>query len=163
MVERNFREANISDAASCFAIEAAAYEGDEAATYAKISKRIQTYPEGFLILELDGKVVGFINCGCAYEVEMSDEDFKELVGHDPEAPNVVIMSVVVDPKEQGRGHSRALMDEFIGRMRRMDKSTIYLMCKEHYVPLYEKFGYTYLRPSVSDHGGMTWHEMTLEL
>ncbi|PRY22283.1 ribosomal protein S18 acetylase RimI-like enzyme [Aliiruegeria haliotis] len=163
MDERSFREANLADADPCFAIETAAYEGDEAATHTKISKRIATYPEGFLILEVDGEVVGFINSGCAYEVEMSDEDFKELIGHDPGAPNVVIKSVVVDPMVQGRGHSRALMDEFVRHMRRMDKSTIHLMCKEHHVPLYEKLGYSYLRPSASDHGGMTWHEMSLKL
>ena len=163
MFQRHFRDANISDADRCFAIETSAYEGDEAATYSKISKRIETYPQGFLILEVDGKVAGFINCGCAREVEMSDEDFKELIGHDPDAANVVIMSVVVDPTAQGQGHSRALMDEFVRRMRRMNKSTIHLMCKEHHVPLYEKFGYKYVQPSASDHGGMTWHEMTMEL
>ena len=158
-----FRNAQPADAGRCFEIETSAYEGDEAATHAKISKRIETYPEGFLILEVGRKVVGFINCGCAHEVEMSDEDFKELIGDDPDAPNVVIMSVVVDPAEQGKGHSRALMDEFVGRMRRMDKATIHLMCKEHHVPLYEKLGYGYLRPSTSDHGGMAWHEMSMKL
>ncbi|MDU8912552.1 GNAT family N-acetyltransferase [Aestuariicoccus sp. MJ-SS9] len=158
-----FRNAQPSDADRCFEIETSAYEGDEAATHAKISKRIETYPDGFLVLEVNGRVVGFINCGCAHEVEMSDEDFKELIGHDPDAPNVVIMSVVVDPAEQGKGRSRALMDEFVGRMRRMGKATIYLMCKEHHVPLYEKLGYGYLRPSASDHGGMAWHEMSMTL
>ena len=158
-----FRDAQLADADRCFEIETSAYEGDEAATHAKISKRIETYPEGFLILELDGRLIGFINCGCAHEVEMSDEDFKEFIGHDPEAPNVVIMSLVVDPNEQGKGHSRALMDEFVGRMRRMDKAMIYLMCKEHHVPLYEKLGYGYLRQSTSTHGGMAWHEMSMRL
>ena len=85
---------------------------------------------------------------------MSDEDFKELIGHNPDAPNVVIMSVVVDPAAQGKGHSRAMMNEFARRMRRKGKEAIYLMCKEHYLPLYEKLGYGYLRPSASAHGGM---------
>lgn len=158
-----FRNARPSDAIRCFEIETAAYEGDEAATLEKISKRIEVYPDGFLILEIEGEIVGFMNCGCAHDVEMSDEEFKELVGHDPDAPNVVIMSVVVDPAQQGKGLSRALMVEFVGRMKQMGKSAIYLMCKEHHVPLYEKFGYSYLHPSTSDHGGMTWHEMSLEL
>ncbi|MEQ3709267.1 MAG: GNAT family N-acetyltransferase [Tateyamaria sp.] len=158
-----FRNAQPSDALRCFEIETAAYEGDEAATLEKISKRIEIYSQGFLILELEGMIVGFVNCGCAHEVEMSDEEFKELVGHDPDAPNVVIMSVVVDPTQQGKGLSRALMDEFVQRMRRMNKVTIHLMCKDHHVPLYEKFGYRYLQPSTSDHGGMDWHEMSMSL
>lgn len=159
----SFRNARPSDAIRCFAIETSAYEGDEAATLEKISKRIAIFPEGFLVLELEGEVVGFINCGCAHTVEMSDEEFKELVGHDPDAPNVVILSVVVDPLHQGKGLSKLLMVEFVERMRQMDKAAIFLMCKEHHVPLYEKFGYIYLEPSASDHGGMTWHEMSMKL
>ncbi|SLN73416.1 Acetyltransferase (GNAT) family protein [Roseovarius albus] len=158
-----FRNAKPADAQRCFEIETVAYEGDEAATLEKISKRIEVYPDGFLILEERGEIVGFINCGCAHEVEMSDEDFKELVGHDPDAPNVVIMSVVVDPAYQGKGLSRALMVEFVGRMKRMGKSTIHLICKDHHVPFYERFGYSYLQPSTSDHGGMTWHDMSMKL
>lgn len=158
-----FRSACPVDADRCFEIEISAYEGNEAATKAKILKRIETYPQGFLILEVDGEIVGFINCGCAHEVEMSDEDFKELIGHDPTAPNVVILSVVVDPTQQGKGYSRALMGEFVERMRRMGKATIHLMCKEHHVPLYEKFGYRYVKPSPSGHGGMAWHEMSMTL
>ncbi|MEQ8900515.1 MAG: GNAT family N-acetyltransferase [Roseovarius sp.] len=160
---RKFRNAQPADAERCFEIETSAYEGDEAATHAKICERIKTYPKGFLILEVDGRVVGFINCGCAHEVEMSDEDFKELIGHDPDAPNVIIMSVVVDPTEQGKGYSSSLMDEFVTRMRQLGKVTIYLMCKEHHVSLYEKLGYGYLKPSASDHGGMAWHEMSMRL
>lgn len=158
-----FRTALPADAGRCFEIETSAYDGDEAATCAKIAKRIGVYPDGFLILEGAGNVVGFINCGCAYDVEMSDEAFKELVGHDPEAPNVVILSVVVDPLHQGKGLSKALMIEFVERMRRMGKSSIHLMCKEHHVPLYEKFGYRYLQLTTSDHGGITWHEMSMTL
>ena len=158
-----FRTARPTDADRCFEIESAAYEGDEAATLEKIAKRIGQYPQGFLILETGGEIAGFINCGCAHQVEMSDEDFKELIGHDPDAPHVVILSVVVDPAQQGKGLSRTLMEEFVTRMRRMGKETIHLMCRDHHVPLYEKFGYRYLRPSASDHGGMAWHEMSMTL
>lgn len=159
----NLRNAIPADAARCFDIEITAYEGDEAATLEKIATRIAQYPQGFLILEAEGEVVGFINCGCAHEVVMSDEAFKELVGHSAEAPNVVIMSVVVDPLHQGKGYSTLLMNEFVQRMRAMGKHTIHLMCKQRHVPLYERMGYDYVRPSPSDHGGMAWHEMVMAL
>lgn len=158
-----FRNARPTDADRCFEIETSAYEGDEAATHEKIATRIGLYPEGFLILEIDGRIAGFINSGCAQQVEMADEAFKELVGHDPDAPNVVILSVVVDPAQQGKGLSRALMVAFVERMRAMDKTTIHLMCKAHHVPLYERLGYRYRQPSASDHGGMAWHEMSMDL
>lgn len=158
-----FRRACPQDAERCYEIESTAYEGDEAATLAKIRKRIAEYPEGFLVMERGGQVIGFINSGCAHEVVMSDEAFKELVGHSASAPNVVIMSVVIDPAFQGRGHATVMMRTFVERMRQAGKQTIHLMCKDRHVGLYTHLGYRYIRPSASDHGGMAWHEMVMVL
>lgn len=163
MTSPYFRLATISDIDRCFQIESIAYEGDEAATREKIATRIAQYPEGFLVMELNGNIIGFINSGCAHEVVMSDEAFKELIGHDSSAPNVVIMSVVLDPAYQGKGYATSLMQQFIEKMNDMGKTTIHLMCKERHVGLYEHFGYCYVKPSPSDHGGMSWHEMVMTL
>ncbi|EET1435697.1 TPA: GNAT family N-acetyltransferase [Escherichia coli] len=158
-----FRQATPVDVNRCYEIETLAYEGDEAATREKIAIRIQRYPQGFMCMELNGEVAGFINAGCAWEVVMSDEAFKELVGHDPDAPNAVIMSVVVHPDFQGKGYSSLMMREFVARMKVMHKKTIHLMCKDRHVDLYAHFGYRYVKPSASDHGGMAWHEMVMAL
>ncbi|MEE7533546.1 GNAT family N-acetyltransferase [Klebsiella huaxiensis] len=158
-----FRQATLADVDRCYTIEITAYEGDEAATREKIATRINRYPEGFMCMELDGEVIGFINAGCAWDVVMSDEEFKELIGHDPAAPNAVIMSVVLDPDFQGQGYSSLMMREFVSRMKAMNKQTIHLMCKDRHVDLYAHFGYRYIRPSESEHGGMAWHEMIMEL
>jgi ribosomal protein S18 acetylase RimI-like enzyme len=152
-----------ADLDRCFAIESVAYEGDEAATREKIATRIATWPQGFIVAEIDGVVAGFINSGAAYQVEMADEAFKELIGHDPDGPHVVIMSVVVHPDYQGQGLAKCLMSEFIERMRALQKASINLMCKERHVPFYASFGFAYLKVSASDHGGMSWHEMALSL
>lgn len=158
-----FRTATPADVDRCFEIEISAYEGDEAATHEKIATRIAQYPQGFLIMELAGEVIGFINCGCAHEVVMSDEAFKELVGHDSAAPNAVIMSVVIDPAHQGKGYASLMMRTFVERLQGMGKRTIHLMCKERHVELYARMGYLYVKPSASDHGGMAWHEMVMVL
>ncbi|WP_025126890.1 GNAT family N-acetyltransferase [Pseudomonas sp. PH1b] len=147
----------------CFAIETQAYEGDEAATREKIATRIATWPEGFIVAEVAGVVAGFINAGATFEVQMADEAFKELIGHDPAGSEVVIMSVVVHPDHQGTGLSRQLLLAFIARMASLGKARIHLMCKERHVPLYQRFGFVYLKASESDHGGMAWHEMMLSL
>jgi len=157
------RQVLSADLDRCYAIETLAYEGDEAATREKIATRIATWPEGFIVAEVDGVVAGFINSGAAFEVEMADEAFKELIGHDPAGPHVVIMSVVVHPDYQGTGVSKRLMHAFIERMRGMHKASIHLMCKERHVPLYERFGFVYVQASASDHGGMAWHEMVMSL
>ncbi|WP_447553566.1 GNAT family N-acetyltransferase [Vreelandella sp. EE22] len=158
-----FRSAIPTDTARCYHIEAAAYEGDEGATREKIATRIEQYPQGFLVMELNQEVIGFINSGCAHDVVMSDEAFKELVGHDADAPNVVIMSVVIDPAHQGMGYASTMMQVFIERMKVSGKQTIHLMCKERHVGLYQHLGYRYVKPSSSDHGGMAWHEMVMAL
>ena len=163
MSNLKFRSATLADVDRCYAIEINAYEGDEAATREKIATRIAQYPQGFMCLENEGQVIGFINAGCAWDVVMSDEEFKELIGHDLAAPNVVIMSVVLDPAYQGKGYSTLMMQQFIKLMKQMDKHTIHLMCKTHHVDLYKKFGYQYIKPSASDHGGMAWHEMLMTL
>lgn len=158
-----FRNATSMDVSRCYQIEISAYEGDEAATQEKIATRIAQYPQGFLIMQLGGEIIGFINSGCAHVVEMSDEPFKELIGHDPLAPNVVIMSVVIDPAHQGKGYSTLMMHTFVERQVQMDKQSIHLMCKERHVDLYKHLGYQYVKPSASDHGGMAWHEMVMAL
>jgi len=158
-----FRPARPADADRCYQIETQAYEGDEAATHEKIALRIDQYPQGFLVMELDGAIIGFINSGCAHRVAMADEAFKELIGHEADAPNVVIMSVVIDPAYQGKGYATPMMRAFIARMTRLGKKTIHLMCRAHHVGLYERLGFRYVRPSDSDHGGMAWHEMVMDL
>ncbi|POT55706.1 GNAT family N-acetyltransferase [Citrobacter amalonaticus] len=158
-----FRQATSADVDRCYEIETIAYEGDEAATREKIATRIDLYPQGFMCMTLDDAIVGFINAGCAWEVIMSDEAFKELVGHDPAAPNVVIMSVVLHPDFQGKGYSSLMMQAFVNQMKALNKKTIHLMCKDRHVDLYAHFGYRYIKPSESDHGGMVWHEMLMTL
>ena len=163
MTRTTLRHAVPRDACRCFEIESTAYEGDEAATLAKIAKRIDVYPQGFLVLEVDDELVGFINSGCAHQVAMSDSAFKELVGHDPAAPKVVIMSVAVAPAWQGRGFSKLLMAEFLRRMRAAGKREVHLMCKQGHIELYRRMGYDYIRQSASNHGGLCWHEMIQRL
>ena len=158
-----FRQAVPADTDRCFQIESSAYEGDEAATREKIATRIAQYPQGFLVMALGADIVGFINSGCAHEVVLADEAFKELVGHDPQAPHVVIMSVAVDPARQGQGYATQLMHRFVQQMRGLGKQDIHLMCRQRHVALYERLGYRYVRPSASDHGGMAWHEMVMDL
>jgi len=157
------RPVQLTDIDRCYEIESKAYPEDEAATKEKIRIRAEQYPEGFLVLESQHNIIGFINSGCANQIEMSDENFKELIGHHADGSNIVIMSVVVDPEFQGQGYSSLLMNHFIAQSKSMSKTAIYLMCKEKYIQLYRKFGFEYLQVSESDHGGEIWYEMLLKL
>ena len=80
-------------------------------------------------------------------------------GHDPAAPNAVIMSVVLHPDYQGQGLSTQMMQAFIAHLRQQGKTAIYLMCKAQYLEMYKRFGYQFLKRSDSTHGGEEWFEM----
>ncbi|KAA8731454.1 GNAT family N-acetyltransferase [Acinetobacter qingfengensis] len=162
-MQYEIRTVTSNDIEHCYEIESAAYSIDEAATKEKIQIRAEQYPEGFIVLEVDSQIIGFINSGCADQVIMSNDDFKALKGHLPLGKNLVIMSVVVMPKFQGKGYSSKLINEFIRRAKIMQKEAIYLMCKEQYLKFYEKFGFEFIKESDSSHGGMKWFEMKLKL
>ena len=157
------REACISDLDRCYAIESTAYAGDEAAGREKIRKRIEVYPEGFLVLEFEGEVAGLINSGATDHVQLSDEEFKELTGHDPNGKKIVIMSVAVHPDFQGKGFAGKLIIEFIDRMKAMAKTEIFLICQTGLIDMYSRYGFEYIGVSTSEHGGLSWHEMSLSL
>ena len=158
-----FRQAQINDVDRCHMIEQAGYSGDEAATRSKIQTRIQTYPEGFLVAENETQVIGFVNGGACHKVTLSDEDFKDLIGHDPAGKHIVIMSVVVHPDYQRQGVAGHLMKHFIQQMADMNKEDIFLICQSELIGFYEKYGFNYLNASSSEHGGLDWHEMRLAL
>ena len=77
--------------------------------------------------------------------------------------HVVIMSVVVHPDYQRQGHAGRLMRHFIDAMRALGKADIYLICQRELIPMYAAHGFVHLGPSNSDHGGLSWHEMSLTL
>ncbi len=159
----NIRDVRPADLERCFEIETISYSGDEAATKEKIFKRIETYPEGFVVLEQDSEVIGFINSGATHQVELSDEEFKELIGHDPDGEHIVVMSVVVHPKHQRKGFAGQLLKHFKEKMKEAGKTDIYLICQTGLIKMYASHGFLYLGESDSDHGGMSWHEMVLRL
>ncbi|RBW46060.1 GNAT family N-acetyltransferase [Psychromonas sp. B3M02] len=157
------RQAKTSDLDRCFEIERTAYAGEEAATKDKILCRIEGYPEGFIILENDVEIIGFVNSGATHHVQLSDESFKELIGHDATGEHIVVMSVVVHPDYQGQGYADQLLSAFIKQMKGLNKSDIYLICQTELIHLYAKHGFIHLGESDSSHGGLSWHEMSLLL
>lgn len=159
----NIREVRLADLERCFEIESISYSGDEAASKEKILKRIRTYPEGFVVLERNAEVIGFINSGATHHVELSDEAFKELIGHDPEGEHIVIMSVVVHPEHQRNGFASQLMKHFTGKMKDAGKKDIHIICQTGLIDMYASYGFSYQGKSDSDHGDMSWHEMVLAL
>lgn len=163
MPEFSIREVKEEDLDRCYEIETISYGGEEAASKEKILKRIKNYAQGFLVIQNKKEIIGFINSGATNNVVLSDEEFKELIGHDDEGKCIVVMSVVIHPDYQGKGFTTPLMKAFISQMKELKKESIYLICQTELITLYKKYDFKYICESESDHGGLSWHEMVLEL
>jgi hypothetical protein len=59
------------DLDECFAVETSGFLPEEAATRETIRLRIETFPEGFLVAELNGKVVGILNSAATNKDDIS--------------------------------------------------------------------------------------------
>jgi ribosomal protein S18 acetylase RimI-like enzyme len=158
LVIRNVQPKDLDE---CYAVEISGFSTEEAASKKTIQLRIDTFPHGFLVAELNGQIVGMLNSGCTNKEDISDEELKQLIGHDADGRNMVIFALAVLPEFQKRGIAKQLMLRFIEEAGQNKKEKILLMCKHYLIAYYESFGFTHAGLTQSTHGGAEWHEMRL--
>jgi ribosomal protein S18 acetylase RimI-like enzyme len=151
------------DLEECYLVEISGFPPQEAAAKETIKRRIDTYPRGFYVAEMAGRVVGILNSAATDKEDLSDEELKKLIGHDPHGKNLVVFALAVLPEFQKRGIANQLMSRFVEDARLCKKENVFLMCKQHLIGYYERMGFTHLGLSRSTHGGAEWHEMRLSL
>jgi predicted N-acetyltransferase YhbS len=95
--------------------------------------------------------------------DISDEELKQLIGHDPAGKNMVVFALAVLPEYQKQGIASQLMSTFVDEARALGKENVLLMCKQHLIHYYERMGFAHIGVSRSTHGGAEWHEMQLRL
>ena len=163
MNEISIRHALSKDLDECFTVETSGFPPEEAATRQTIQLRIDRFPAGFLVAEVDGKVVGILNSAATNKDDLSDEELKQLIGHDPHGKNLVVFALAVLPEFQKRGIAGQLMSRFVEEARGRGNGNVLLMCKQHLISYYERMGFAHVGLSKSTHGGAEWHEMRLAL
>lgn len=163
MSDITIRMVEPDDLTACHTIECLSFPPSEAAWTSSLRNRINDYPEGFFVAECDGKIVAQVNSGSTNKDDITDEEFKQLIGHDPDGHNIVIFSLSVHPEYRKRGIAYKLMERFIEQSRDLGKSQILLLCKKELIDFYGRLGFKDSGVSESDHGGAEWHEMALPL
>jgi ribosomal protein S18 acetylase RimI-like enzyme len=163
MEQINIRQVTADDLETCFVVETACFSPAESAEKETIALRIAKFPQGFLVAELGGQLVGMLNSGCTNKTDLCDEDLKKLMGHDPDGGNLVVFSLAVHPKFQKRGIARRLMLCFFETACRLKKQKILLICKQELIGYYRGLGFAHLGESKSTHGGSVWHEMAFSV
>lgn len=159
----NIRTVQKEDIEWCYKIEKECFEPSEAATMESLQDRANLYPDGFIVAQNDQAVIGMVNSGSTNSDDITDEEFKKLIGHTENGKNLVIFSLSVLPEFQGKGIAKSLMKKFIARARELGKEKILLLCKTGLIPFYEKLGFCYGAISSSTHGGAQWHEMAFHI
>lgn len=157
------REACLTDLERITEIEAICFPAAEAAPKESFQERIAAFPESFLVGEIDGIMVGFIN-GCATNSPVIyDELFHSTQGHIADGKNLSVFGLDVIPEYQKQGIAAKLMKQFIEVAKSKGKENVILTCKDKLVHYYEYFGFKNDGISNSQHGGAKWFDMTLVL
>jgi len=159
----NIRTVQNKDIEWCYKIEKECFAHSEAASMKSLKDRAVLYPDGFIVAEVDQSVIGMVNSGSTNSDDITDEEFKKLIGHTENGKNIVIFSVSVLPEHQSKGVATTLVKQFIVRAQELGKEKVLLLCKTDLISFYEKLGFFYGGISSSTHGGVEWHEMVYSI
>lgn len=157
------RQATIDDIKDLAAIEAACFPAAEAASYKDIYERFQTFPQWFLVAEIDHQIVGFINGCTTNQPILEDELYHDPSLHKPSGAYQTVFGLDVLEAYRCQGIASLLMKSFIQLAIDHHKKAVILTCKDHLIDYYEKFGFVHQGISSSSHGGAQWNDMILSL
>ncbi len=116
-----------------------------------------------MVAARDARVIGQINSGATDQDDITDEPFKQLIGHVPDGKHLVVFSLSVLPDYRGQGIAACLLRRFVKRAEEDGRKAILLLCKTGLIEYYQRFGFVDRGRSASTHGGADWHEMALIL
>lgn len=157
------RHATKQDVYAISEMERVCFSVSEAASKERFEQRIQTFPDHFWIMEINGDMVAVIN-GCTTDSEhLTDEMYENVALHDENGKNQMLFGVLTEPDFQHKGYGSILMQYVILDCKIQKKAAIILTCKDKYISYYEKFGFRVVGKSDSTHGGVEWNEMRLDL
>ena len=153
------RPARPEEAKTLASIEAVCFPPAEAATEEAVCRRMQAFPENFLVAELEGRAVGFINGGTTDRPYLPDEFYHNEKLHKPDGAYQTVFGLNVLPEYRRHGIARQLVEEFLSMAEKRGKKAVILTCKEHMISYYEKRGFVNYGRSDSSHGGAAWYDM----
>jgi len=157
------RQATMDDLDGITEVERVCFPPLEAAPRESFERRLAAFMDCFLVAELDGKIIGFVQGCMTNEQVIVDEMFSDISHHDVDGDYQAIFGFAVVPAHRGTGVAQKLMYEFIELTKTREKKGLILTCKEHRIDYYAGYGYEKLGISQSCHGGAVWYDMILIL
>ena len=96
-VTYTIRQGNIHDAEALAAVEAECFPKAEAATAEQIRQRLASYPNHFLLMYVEGKLVGFIDGMTTDEKNLNDEMYADATLHNESGAWQMIFGLIPFP------------------------------------------------------------------
>ena len=155
------RTADMTDLAAVTAVEATCFPPAEAATEKDFAARLAVYPDHFWLLELDGKLVSFVNGMVTDEPTLRDEMYADASLHNDRGAWQMIFGVNTLPDYRRRGLAEQVLRRCIADAKAQGRRGCVLTCKAEKVHYYAKLGFVSEGRSESEHGGAVWYEMRL--
>lgn len=143
-------------------IEGLCFPAAEAAARSTLEQRIKLCGDYFLVAEVNGAVIGFIN-GALTEQAVICDDMYGLNNLNNNGNNVAVFGLDVVSDYRQQGIAAKLLAQFVAIAKRQHKKQVVLTCKEQLVAYYEKFGFKNQGLSGSVHGGASWFDLSLDL
>lgn len=157
------RNVNMNDLPELVVIEHLCFTKEEAATKEAFEKRIQMIPDSFFVAEEDGMIVGLVNGPVIETAFITDDLFRDIKANPVSGGHQSVLGLAVSPHVQRRGVATALLSHLEKKARESKRETITLTCKENLIGFYENHGYINNGVSHSEHGGVTWYNMSKPL
>lgn len=157
----NIRQATINDLDNVTNIEKICFPEAEAATRETFEDRLKIFTESFLIAEMDGEIVGFINGSVINEKVIRDEFYSDASFNDPNGNYQSIFGLDVLPEYRRIGIAAELVKALAEVARKSGREGITLCCKEEKIHYYKKLGFADMGKSESEHGNAVWYNMIL--
>lgn len=156
------KEATKNDLEIVYNLETACFLKTEAASFGSLKARLEVYSEGYDILYVDGKAIGYIGGLKNNTLELKDEMYHDSSLHCPLGRYQTIFSVCILPEFQGHGYATMMVKNYVEK-RRNKVDGFVLTCKDYLIPFYEKCGFSFEKVSNSTHGNAKWNDMVLKV
>ena len=153
------RKGTIQDAEALAAVEAECFPKAEAATAEQIAERLASYPNHFLLMVVEDKVVGFIDGMVTDDKDLADEMYADATLHNEKGDWQMIFGLNTIPAYRCLGLAGKLIEAFQQQAKEEGRKGIVLTCKDRLVHYYAKFGFENEGKSDSTHGDVVWYQM----
>ena len=157
------RHAVIEDLSDVVDIEHNNFSSEEAASAQAMKERIETIADTFLIAEIDGQVVGYIEGPVIKEIYISDDLFYHVKPNIKQGGYIAVTSLSISESFKGQGIGTTLLAALKDLAVAQKRQGISLTCHDYLISYYEMNGFVDRGESVSKHGNSTWYNMLWEV